>query len=46
MAGASSQQNPPCGQVHIDKDIETLEEDGVDAEEVSRDQSLSVRGQE
>src|SRR5207244_3645745 len=31
---ASGQQNAPGGQVHIDKDVEALEEDGVDAEEV------------
>src|SRR6266568_5324911 len=43
---ASGQQNAPGGQVHIDKDVKTLEEDGVDAEEVGHHQGLGLSRQE
>lgn len=43
---ASGQHNAPGGQVHIDKDIEALEEDCVDAEEVGQHQGLGVSRQE
>ena len=35
-----------CIQVHIDKDVEALEEDGVDAEEVGHHQGLGLSRQE
>ena len=43
---ASGQQNAPGGQVHINKDVEALEEDGVDAEEVGHHNGLGLSRQE